>query len=89
MVGFQPNDLPAFAQINDIIVLVGTPLLSVKVYTTIGINNHLSCFAIECAYQYSLIPVSKLVSSEPLAAHNSIADENIYIAMRSHVENTQ
>ena len=88
-VGFQDDDLPLFGQITDILVLVGTPLVSVKLYTTLGINNHLSCFAIACTYQYSIFPVSKLVSLEPLTAHKSIGDENIYIAMRLHVINTQ
>ena len=87
-IGFQPDDLPSFGQIDDILVLVGTPLLSVKVYKTLGINIHLSCFVISCAYQYLLIPLTKLVHSEPLCAHKSVGDANIYIAMRSHVHSS-
>ena len=87
IVGFQEDDLPSFGQINDILVLVGTPLFCVKLYNTIGINNHLSCYAVVCAYQYVLVLVSKLVSPEPLGAHTSIGDDNVYIPMRAHVTN--
>ena len=84
-IGFQQDDLPLFGQIKDIMVLVGTPIFGVKVYTTMGINNHLSCFCVVCAYQHSLIPVSKLVCSDTYSIHQSLGDDNMYIAMRSHV----
>ena len=84
--GFQLDDLPSFGQIKNILI-VATPLLYVKMYTTFGINNHLACFAIQCAYTYSLIPISKLASMESYGAHHSIGDDNIYIVMRSHVVN--
>ena len=59
-----------------------------KQYKTVGINNHLSCYAVIRTYEYSLILLSSLVSAEPLCAHTSVDDDNVYIAMRSHVENT-
>ena len=62
-------------------------MFHVKVYTTVGINNHLLCFVIMNAYQYLVIPETKLVSLESCSAHQSIGDENIYISMKSHVVN--
>lgn len=86
-IGFEPNDLPSFGQVTDVLVLVGTPLLHVKRYQTVGINNHLLSYVIVCTYEYSLISLSSLVSAEPLSAHTSVGDSNVYIAMKSHVDN--
>lgn len=85
-IGFQPDDLPTFGQIDEIL-LVRTPILSVKVYTTLRINSHHSYFAIVCGYQHLFIHLTKLVHSEPLCAHQSLGGANIYIAMRSNVVN--
>lgn len=86
--GFELNDLPSFGQVADILVVVGTPLLHVKRYTTVGINNHLLAYAVVRTYEYTLISLSSLVFAEPLSAHTSIGDSNVYIVMKSHVENT-
>ena len=86
--GFEHNDLPSFGQLADMLVIVRTPLLYVKRYKTIGINNHLLCYAIKHTYEYSLISLSSLVFTEPLSAHTSVGDVNLYIAMRCHIENT-
>ena len=59
-----------------------------KRYTTVGINNHLLAYAVVRTYEYTLISLSSLVFAEPLSAHTSIGDSNVYIVMKSHVENT-
>ena len=84
----QQDDLPAFGKIDDIIVITGTPLLSIRLFNTIRINNHLLCYVIQHAYRSSLVTLSHLKYPEPLAAHSSIGDSNLYIALRSHVPNT-
>ena len=83
---FQEDDVPVFGKI-DIIVITGTPLFSLKMFTTLGINNHLLCFVIKCSHQSSFVCVSQLKFPEPLSAHSCIGDSNIYVALRSHVQN--
>ena len=84
---FQEDDLPVFGKINDIIVITGTPLFSLKLFTTLGINNHLLCFVIERTHRSCFVCVSRLKFPEPLSAHSCIGDSNTYIALRSHVPN--
>ena len=69
-------------------MVVRAPLLYLKRYKTVGINNHLSSYVVVRTYEYLLILLSSLVFAEPLSAHTSVDDDNVYIAMRSHVENT-
>ena len=83
--GWQDNDLPVFGMIKDILVIAGTPLISLCLHKTLGINNHLLCFAITSAYQSSLISLSHVVYRRPLCAHSILGDGHLYIAMRSHV----
>lgn len=85
---YQQDDLPAFGKIDDILVITGTPLLSIKRFSTLGINNHLLCFVIKPAHQSLFMRLSQLKYPEPLSAHSSIGDNNIYIALRAHVPNT-
>ena len=85
--GFQDDDLPLFARIDDIMVITATPVLSVRVFRTVGINNHLQCYAIEHAHQRSFILVTQLVHPEPLSPHQKLGDKNIYIALRTYVPN--
>ena len=82
---YQATDLPAFGKIDDTIV---TPLLSIRLFSTPGITNHLLSYAIKHAQWSSLILVSQLKYPEPLSAHNGIGDSNIYIAVQSHIPNT-
>ncbi len=86
--GWQEDDLPLFGRIKDILVVVGTPLFTLSLYQTLGINNHLLCFAITSAHQSSVIRVSELVHRKTLCAHSSFGDSHLYIAMRSRVVNT-
>ena len=82
--GWQTDDLPVFAKINAIIILVGTPLFVVEIFKTTGVNNHLLSYAIEDSYIQSVLLVSKLVYKQSLSPHQSIGDSNTYIALRSH-----
>ena len=79
--GHQYDDLPKFGRIEDILVIIGTPLLSLGLYTILGIN-HPPCYAISNAHRPLLISLSDLAHPEPLC---NIGDSNLYIAMRSHV----
>ena len=86
--GFQDDDLPVFARIDDILVIATTPVISVRVFRTMGINNHLQCYSIKNAHQTELILLTSLVLTEPLSPHQIIGDKNTYIALRTHVYNT-
>ena len=88
--GFQEDDLPIFGRIDDIMVVTSTPIFSIRLFTTLGINNHLLSYAIEHAHRSTLIliHVSQLIYPEPLSPHQRIGDDNVYIALRSQVPNT-
>ena len=85
VVGWQQDDLPEFAKIKDILVIVETPVLIVEKYTTLGINNHILCYMIECTFQTFALCVSGLVASHSFTAHTYIGDRGLYIAMHSYV----
>ena len=86
--GFQDDDLPVFARIDDIMVIATTPVISVRVFRTMGINNHLQCYSIKNAHRTELFLLTSLVLSEPLSPHQIIGDQNTYIALRTHVYTT-
>ena len=73
--GFQDDDLPLFARIDDIMVITATPVLSVRVFRTVGINS-----VMQLNMHISL--VTQLVHPEP---HQRLGDKNIYIALRTYV----
>lgn len=85
LVGWQQDDLPQFAKIKDILVMVETPVLVVEKFITHGINNHLLCYLIEHTYQTFAVCVSQLIDTHPFTAHTYIGDRGLYIAMRSYV----
>ena len=83
--GWQSDDLPIFAKIKTIILIVGVPLLFVDVFKTVGFNNHLLSYAIKDFHTSCVVLVSKLPSKQPLSPHKSIGDLNTYITLRSHI----
>lgn len=85
--GFQEDDLPVFGRIDDILVITATPMLSIRLFRTLGINNHLLCYAIEHTHQKVLILLNQLICPDPLSPHQRIGDDNLYIALRSHIPN--
>ena len=82
--GWQSDDLPIFAKVDSILVIVGVPLLLVEVFHTVGFNNHILSYSITDSYTSSVISISKLDSKQPLSTHKSIGDANIYIILRYH-----
>ena len=86
--GFQADDLPIFSRIDDMMVIATTPVIQVRVFRTVGINNHLQCYVIEDSHQTEVILLTSLIISEPLSPHQIIGDKNIYIVLRSYVCNT-
>ena len=45
--GKQVNDLPVFAKILDLFVIVHYPLVQVNVYRTVRLSNHLMSYQLE------------------------------------------
>jgi len=82
--GWQPDDLPKFGQITDILVVVGSPLLVMEKYVTEGINSHLLSYLIVRSRQSFVLKLSTLLNPHVLCGHNYIGDGLLYIAMRSH-----
>lgn len=77
MTGFQDDDdLPAFAKIMDIVVASESiPLLSVRLYRTVGINSHVAAYPIVPTNENSLILLSLLDNKKPLYKHSYIGGE--------------
>ena len=75
--GFQEDDLPIFGRIDEIMVITETPIFSVRLFRTLGINNHLLCYAVECMHQKTLLLLTDLVHPEPLSPHQTIGDSNV------------
>lgn len=82
------DDLPQFAKILDILVVVGAPLLYVKLYETEGINNHLLAHSIISTHKTAVIHLVNRANNEIYHAHTYIHDRRLYIAMRAHVTQT-
>lgn len=85
MYGFKDDDLPMFGRIDKIMVISGTCVFLITKFKTLGINNHLLCYAVKNCHQSNLILLSHLVHLEPLSPHHMIGDNNVYIALQSHV----
>ena len=88
MYGWQNDDLPQFARIRDIIMVVECPLLVLDTFITQGINNHLLSYLIKGTRHVFIIRVSSLVVRDTFMAHTYPGDGNLYIAMKYHVERT-
>ena len=86
--GFQEDDLPIFGRIDAIMVITGTPIFSLRIFRTLGLSNHLLCYAIERLHKTSLVLLSQLMHKEPLTPHQRTGDDNVYITLRFHVINT-
>ena len=86
LVGWQPDDLPVFASVTSVIVIVGIVLLEIEVYFTEGINCHLSSYLLRPIHQNKVILLSSLDNKDVYYAHKFLGDKELYITMRSHVE---
>lgn len=81
------DDLPVFAKITDIFLIVDYPVLEVTMCRTIGLSNHLMSYRIESSFISCCVPLSKLPEKHPYTAH-TFDDGQLYITLRSHVEIT-
>ena len=88
MCGWQHDDLPQFARIKDIILVVEYPLLILDTFITQGINNHLSSYLIKGTRHVFIFRVSSLLVRDTFMAHTYPGDGQLYIAMKYHVERT-
>ena len=88
--GFQEDDLPLFGRIDEIMVIAATSILSLRLFTTLGLNNHLLSYVIERMHKTSLILLSGLVHQEPLTSHQRTGDDNVYTytTLRFHLKHT-
>lgn len=82
---FQDNDLPQFGRIKDILVLSTTPLLAIEEYRTQGINNHLMSYCISRTNSKIVVLLSSLEEKQSYSSHIYQGDEEMYIALKSHV----
>ena len=79
--GKQLDDLPAFSRVKEIIIIAGIAMLYVETYTTLGINNHLMCHAIQRTHMFKIVSITNLSETNAYTAHSFIGDGQLYIAM--------
>ena len=79
------NDLPIFAKITELYIIVDYPLVKVNVCHTVGISNHLMSYQLDNTLQSSCVALSTLADTHPHTAH-TFDDGNLFITLRSHVE---
>ncbi len=85
-IGWQEDDLPIFAKVTKICVVVGTALCEVEKYFTEGINSHLSSYLIVPTSEKRLITISTLHNKDVFYAHIFLGDKKLYVSVQSHIE---
>lgn len=78
--------MPVFASVSAIIVIMGTVVLELDMFSTEGINSHLSSYLITPTLSQKVLVLSSLENKEVYYAHRFLGDKQLYITMRSHVE---
>ncbi len=84
-VGWQDNDLPLFGKVLDVVVISRTPLVSVQVHCTEGINLHIQTYQIVPIGETKLLLLSRLHNKVVYYAHIFSGNRKLYITMRSMV----
>lgn len=85
LIGKQIDDLPVFAKISDIMIIVGYVVVSVDMFRTNGLCYHLMSYCIQRKVQSQCLALSKLSDLHPYQSH-TFADGKLYIILRSHTE---
>ena len=85
LIGKQVDDLPVFAKITDLIVIVDYPVAEVNVCRTVGLVNHLMSYLLVLSLDFCCVSLLSLVESRPYTAH-TFDDGNLYVTLRSNVE---
>ena len=85
VIGKQCDDLPIFAKIVDLMIIVDYAVVEVNVYRTIGLANHLMSYLVENSLHLCCVSLLSLPDSHPHTAH-TFDDGNLYITLRSNVE---
>ena len=85
LIGWQDDDLPAFGQIQYIVVIEGIVLFTVTEYHTLSIDWHFHSCVINRSDKVELCSLSELVYYHPFRAHNLNGHQ--YITFHSHIKN--
>ena len=83
--GWQPDDLPLFGRVVDVLIVGGCPLLWLQHFATEGINVHLQSYQVSHTLTKSLVVLSSLENKSVFTPHTYLGDHNQYITMRSYV----
>ena len=82
---FQPDDLPMFSRIDDLLLVNQEPFLCVTEYFTEGIDHHFHSYVIQCTNKKGTIHLSILPEPRPINSHCLGAIQYRYITLRSQV----
>ena len=72
LIGWQDDDLPAFGQIQCIVVMDSILSFQVTNYHTFGIDQHFHSYVISRSNGVELCSLSELVDYHPFQAHNLV-----------------
>ena len=84
-IGWQPDDLPLFGKVIDVLIVGGCPLLWLQHFATEGINVHLQSYQVLPTLIKSLMVLSSLENKSVFTPHTYLGDHNQYITMRSYM----
>ena len=85
--GWQ-DDLPVFARILDVLIAADFPLLTVELYSTERLDSHLQSYCVKRTHKIDVLYMVHLENRNPVEAHTYIGDRQTYIALRSHIFDT-
>lgn len=87
-IGWQPDDLPLFGQIQQIIIIENSHIMFLVLqHVTLGTERHYHSYVMKRSSKLTACWYSELVDYQPLQAHYS-KSSCLYVTLRSHVENT-
>jgi len=81
LIGWQDDDLPAFGQIQCIVVMEGIVLFTVTKYHTLGIDWHFHSCVIDRSDEVQLCPLSELVYYHPFGLTTLMAINTSHSAL--------
>ena len=80
LIGKKCDDLPVFAKIVDLLVIIDCAVAEVNVCRTVGLANHLMSYLVENSLCLCCISLLSLPESHPYTVH-TFDDGNLYITL--------
>lgn len=89
LIQWQDDDLPQFAKIEDILIVLNFPFFIVCTFITQRICHHYHSYAVKKGRQMLVVTLAEIGDSHPVYCHHVHGDSTLYVTMRSYVENAK